>query len=144
MDCKLVGPETPCFCKHRYNAYPRKLHTIYKFKEVSFEPRPQKLVGINTRQAYILSNFALTQIIWNILGTNNTRQTLKSFRRIGPSSFLVNRKAASVCPTITSQWTEANLSAAHASIRQRSISSLILSFANAVRLKIVFFKLYFV
>lgn len=38
MDCKLVGPETPCFCKHRYNAYPRKLHTIYKRSQLPTSP----------------------------------------------------------------------------------------------------------
>merc|ERR1711894_603698 len=28
MDCKLVGPETPCFCQHRYKQHKTDFETI--------------------------------------------------------------------------------------------------------------------
>ncbi|XP_045175379.1 protein FAM221A-like isoform X1 [Mercenaria mercenaria] len=42
MDCKLVGPETPCFCKHRYKQHKTDFEEIPKERPIKLPCRASK------------------------------------------------------------------------------------------------------
>lgn len=75
IDCKLIGPETPCFCTHRYGS------PVIHILDVHTHTYKNRLF-------YVSISFS---------GINNTAQTLRSCQRKGLYSCPVGSKVVSVC-----------------------------------------------
>lgn len=102
MDCILVGPETPCFCTHRYGSPVMYILDVHTHAETDYS-------------MYVFISFS---------GINNTAQTLRSCQRKGLYSCPVGSKVVTVCPMNTFISTALNQYAANANTQPVSTLKL--------------------